>query len=131
MKNKIETSIAFIEKLAVDLIKVRVKKEVKIDRTGLEENLAAFRYFLGDKKAWFLTRFHALNTADVNARASYEADKRVRFKLGEAFVIESLSNRIELDFHIQKTKTIYPIKIFKEEEDALEWINLMRARSAG
>jgi len=122
MPNTIETSIAYIEHPKPDLIKIRVKKNVSIDHKGLEENLAAFKHFLGTGKAKFLTKFHALNTADVGIRSEYESAQRVQIKLAEAFVIESLSNRIELTYHIKNAKKFYPIKIFNDEMEGLKWL---------
>lgn len=117
-----ETSIAIIEALPDNIIIVRLKEDVKVDNEGLGENLEVYKQLLGDEQGLFLTIFNAFNTADVGVRSTYEAKQRIRMKKAEAFVVLSLSNRIELDYHIQNTKKSYPLSVFKDEKLALDWL---------
>tara|TARA_R110000868_G_scaffold327983_2_gene588911 strand:+ start:122 stop:505 length:384 start_codon:yes stop_codon:yes gene_type:complete len=126
MSTTFETSIAFIQLLEDGIIRVKVKENAIIDQLGLSENLAIYKQILGNKKAKFITLFHALNTADFGIRSDYEAVNRVELKLAEAFVLASLSNRIEVNYHIQNTKKKYPTKLFNDEHSALKWLRSLK-----
>ena len=119
---RFETSIAFIETIESNIIVVRLKEDITISNVGLEENLAVFKNILNGGKGLFLVVFQAFSTAGIGLRSKYEDKQRVKLKRAEAFVVSSLSNRIELAYHIKNTQKNYPIKFFTEESEALSWL---------
>ena len=50
------------------------------------------------------------------------AQEQRELKAAEAFVVSSLSNRIELEFYTKMTKTVYPTAVFSEEKEAMKWL---------
>lgn len=123
---KFETSIAEIEKIGDQLLKVSVKDGAIIDEVGLQSNLELYRK-IAPEGAYFLTIFKETNTADRNVKLPFESYERTKLKKAEAFVVSNLANRIELEYYINKTKQIYPTKVFENEEDALDWLEMLRS----
>lgn len=123
MRNqKFETSLAIIEDLGNGLIRVGVKEEKVIDKEGVKENREVFEQILKGQKGLILTVFNAFNTASKGVKEEFESQAHTDLKAAEAFVVSGLSNRIELDFFIQMTKSIYPTAVFNDEKEAMKWL---------
>lgn len=124
--NPIETSISTIQKIDDMILRIKVKNNVIIDEKGLKENLEIYQRLLPDG-GYFLILFNDSNTADKTAKIPFEAFDRVKLKKGEAFVIENLAHRIELEYYINKTKKLYPTKVFELEEEAIAFLNELKS----
>lgn len=125
-EGKYETAIASIYQIEDDIIKIKVKQEAVIDENGLKENLAVFQQLIPNG-GYFLSIFQETNTANKDVKPSFESPNRTKLKKGEAFVIQGLSNRIELEYYIHRTKQLYPTEVFENEEDALHWLRSIKA----
>lgn len=44
-------------------------------------------------------------------------------RLAEAFIIDSLANKVVVSMYIQHNQPLAPTKTFTEEKDAIEWLN--------
>lgn len=119
---KFDTSIAIIQLVGHNIIRVQVKKGVVIDQQGLRECREVYREILNGDKGLILTIFDEFNTANRNVKEVFEAKAHIELKAAEAFVVSSLSNRIELDFYTKMTKTVYPTAVFNDEKEAMKWL---------
>lgn len=122
MNQKFDTSIASIEDLGRGLIRVRVKKGVVIDEQGIKECRVVYNKVLNGQKGLFLTIFSEFNTAERGVKAEFESGEHTDLKAAEAFVLNNVSNRIELDYYTQMTKTLYPTAVFNDEKEAIKWL---------
>ena len=125
MAEKYETSIAHIHQIDHDILKVQVKENVEIDEKGLKENLAVYQQTIPNG-GYLVSIFTEFNTARPDVKPTFESPNRTGLKKGEAFVVTGLSNRIELEYYIKKTKQMYPTEVFENEEEAIEWIKALR-----
>lgn len=123
MKNqKFETSLAIIEDLGNGIIRVGVKEGKVIDQEGVKENRAVFEQILKGQKGLILTVFNEFNTASKGVKEEFEVQAHTELKAAEAFVVNGLSNRIELDYYTQMTKSMYPTAVFNHEKEAIKWL---------
>lgn len=53
---------------------------------------------------------------------SYAADRTKRFSMADAFVIKSFAQRLILNFYIRFHKPSLPTSVFKDKEEAMEWL---------
>lgn len=120
-----ETSIATIQEIEDQLIKIEVKDNAIIDENGLKENLAVYQKIIPNG-GYFISVFKDSNSASKGAKPSFESPNRTHLKKAEAFVIAGLANRIELEYYIHKTRQIYPTEVFEKEEDALKWLQTLK-----
>lgn len=124
-----ETSIAKIHQIESDILKVEVKENVEIDEQGLKENLAVYQKTIPNG-GYLVSVFSEFNTAGPDVKPVFESPNRTGLKKGEAFVVKGLSNRIELEYYIKRTKQLYPTEVFEDEDSALKWIKELREEQA-
>jgi len=117
-----ETSVSFIKNLNNRIIRIQVKKGVVIDKQGIRENRLIYEKILQGEKGLFLTIFNEFNTAGEGVKKEFESINHIENKEAEAFVVNGLSNRIELEFFTKMTKTIYPTAVFNDEKEAMKWL---------
>jgi len=120
-----ETSIAYIKHIEDDILRIEVKQNVEINEQGLKENLAIYQKTIPNG-GYLISIFSEFNTASPDAKPAFESPNRTGLKKGEAFVVSGLSNRIELEYYIKKTKQMYPTEVFEDEVSALNWIREIR-----
>jgi len=125
IKGQYETSIAYISQIDKGVLKVEVKKNAEINEQGLKENLAIYQETI-PQGGYILSIFNEFNTASTDAKQAFESPNRTALKKGEAFVVSGLSNRIELEYYIKKTKQLYPSEVFEDEKSALAWIHQLK-----
>lgn len=123
--NSYETSISVIELIQPDVVRIKTKEGVIINQRGMEENLKVYKEIIPNG-AFFLSVFHISNTTDKSVKSEFESPERIKLKKAEAFVLHGLSNRIELEYHINKTRKLYPTQVFEDEQSALEWFEELR-----
>jgi len=50
------------------------------------------------------------------------APKMIRSRKAEAFIVDSLANKLLISFYIRVNKPSTPAKVFTNEPDAVEWL---------
>ncbi|MEQ8909939.1 MAG: hypothetical protein RIC95_12145 [Vicingaceae bacterium] len=128
--SEISTSIAKISVVVNQIIRVELLPNALVDRLALQELLKAYQKLDLQLPVYFLNVFQELNSADFDIKEDFESKERTKMKAAEAFVVKSLSNRIELNYNIQLTKKRYPTKVFLEEQEALNWLKELQAKEA-
>lgn len=125
----VETSIAKISFVEQDILRVELKEDAVVSKESLNELIETYEVLKISKPMYFLNVLKALNSAEFGIKEIFEEEERMHMKIAEAFVINSLSNRIELGFNIQKTKKHYPTAVFTNEKDALKWLQAVKLKS--
>lgn len=122
MDQTIETTISYITIIESGIVRVQSKPDTHIELEHLEENLRAYSPILKGEKGLFLVVFEPGGTISKEARETFEKRHRNSFKLAEAFVVHSLGHRIMANFHVRINESSHPIKVFRGEEEAIEWL---------
>lgn len=121
-KYDIETRISYITKLASDVVRVEVKKDIEPELEDLEENYSAYQTLFSDNKLYFLVIFNKGSTTSLEVRNKFASKQRSAFKIAEAIVVNSISHKLIANFVLKVQKPKHQMKIFNNEKDALEWL---------
>ena len=76
----------------------------------------------GDKKRPILVDFTALHSMDVAARDYYISDRAGSLLAACGGVTHSMIGRVISNFFIGFNKPPTPVKLFKTEEESIEWL---------
>ena len=123
---KIETSIAFLE-IKNDILHVVFKPHADATLERVKETIVARNKLINGKETLVLIDNRELWQVSPDAN-EYSASEEVN-KLTKAMAIvsgDSFPARLISNFFILLNKHIKPTKLFKNEEDALEWLESYR-----
>ncbi len=98
---------------------------VEIDVDDVNENYtAAVKLTHGEK---YLSLVLAAPFSSITKEAREIANKEFMYKntIAQAIVVKSLSNRLMGNFLVKIYKPFCPLKLFKNKEDAIVWLNEM------
>jgi hypothetical protein len=125
---KKETNVAVVEKIEDGILRIVFKDHKIIDADSLNTLFEIYRE-LQPEGAYLLGVFNQTHTAEMDIKEILEKKDRLNYKKGEAFVIEGLANRLEVEYLIQKTKKMYATRVFTEEKPALAWLKQLRNKN--
>jgi hypothetical protein len=125
MKPNYEHNNAYIYKLENGIIKVQIKDNVSIEEKDIIE-IKNINTELSNRKQYFLL-FIAGKDAHISkeARELSAEEEMSKNKLAQAFVINSLAQKIIVDFFINVQKPSVLTKVFTDEEKALKWLTAL------
>lgn len=108
-----------------DVVKHYLNADVEFSKEDAANNLEAIWDFIKHKKV-----FHLIvpdSSTQVTMRAEEFADERFEsIKLGEAFIIKTLAHRILANAFTRSRRRKYPVNVFENELDALDWFDSLR-----
>ncbi len=101
----------------------RVKQNMEIDVARINEMINDVAEFMGEKKHMAVIDFGGDLTSTTEARAFYAASDYIKkYRLADAFLVNSVSVRIVANFFIKVNKPEVSTRLFSNEEDALKWL---------
>lgn len=121
-KPSLETDKVQITILEDNIFRILIKKDVELDIEDLDRNYFFYKEHMTHKKALFLIIFSKGATMVKGADERFSAKGKLDIKTKEAFVIETLPQRILTNFHIKYSKPTHPTKIFSNEVNAIKWL---------
>jgi hypothetical protein len=125
--NSIETSTAKITLVEEDILRLEFRPNCFVDLAEFEENLAAYKKLIGDRKVYVLTIAPEGSNISAEGRNKFASKERSSFKLAEGFVISSLAHKIMANFISRMQRPAHPLRFFSKEEDALKWLRKIKA----
>lgn len=117
-----ETKSSIIEKLDDDILKIARKQGIKMEVEDLEEIAIVYKRLLQNRLPKLLIVLDDECESDAGFMEKMGDPQRQLLKKAEAFVVSSLSKRLETNFYIQRYKPIYPVAVFSDEFEALKWL---------
>jgi hypothetical protein len=118
---------ATIDRLKGDLIKIRFRENIDVELEDIKKLQEPKTRLTGGRPYYQLVvspRFASVSKEAREFSASPEANKGV---LAKAVVTKSLGMRLVVNFFISINKPPVPHRAFTKEEDALAWIEELRA----
>lgn len=94
--------------------------EVTLD--DMDRNFKIYESFIKDRKLPFIIVFGEFSMANRDVQKEFAKQKRNKLKLMEAYIVNSLPHRIMGNFHLKFFKPEHPSRMFKTEEEAMDWI---------
>lgn len=105
------------------ILRIHIKRNVELEVVDMDELLAVYSNLLAERKVPFLVVFDEFAHITQDARAMIANENRSHFKVKEAVVVKSLSQRLLINFVINYHTTSHPTRLFNSEEKAMEWIS--------
>lgn len=87
-----------------------------------KENFAIFIRLCQDRKRPVLIVLNGVRGITPDARRFYSGDEAGRYISASAFVVASPVSRVLGSFFLGLNKPAYPVRLFTEEAEAIEWL---------
>lgn len=116
------TNIASLQLIEADILEIRINPDVEIERSDVEEIIAIAEQLGNGKKLKHLVLYGMRSLPSLEARVLLCSEFGSRFKLAEAMVVLTLSQRMIFNFMINVEKTACPSRLFTNTDDALDWL---------
>jgi hypothetical protein len=120
--NQFTTKIGQISLLENGIIRVKGNSDVHISLEDMYENDSVFAELLKGKSAPFLTIFGENATIDPEAELYFANKERSSIKVAEALVTWQTHHKLIGLTHLTNLKPDYPIMQFKDESEAMRWL---------
>lgn len=124
----IETSVAFINMIDSDILRIEYKPDVYVDLEQFDENMKAYRQLMTTERVFLLTVVNPGAEMSLEVRNLFASKERSKFKIAEAFVISTLAHKIMADFVLRVQRPHHKISVFTTEEKAIEWLKKIRVK---
>lgn len=104
------------------ILRIDIAEEEAFTLADAMEVVTAAGKLGNDKKMKNLIVVGNFTVPDNEAREYAASEEGSRYKIADAFVIHSLSQRIVGNFYLNFNKPVRPTKLFKSIEDAERWL---------
>lgn len=116
---QIKTRSGIIDEMDDDIFKIARNQGVEMVIDDLQEISAVYKELLNDKPAKLLVIVDEGCTSEVGFMKKMAESSRQEVKKAKAFVVNTLSKRLEANFYIKRFKLNHPISDFKTEKEGL------------
>lgn len=120
--NKIVLSHSDVTLREDGILEIVVKDNIDVDLNICKELTNTYKTLLGNNKALLLHIVGNFVTMDKEAREYSASEAGLKYSIAEAFVINSLPQKILANFYMRINKPAVPSKFFDNREDAEEWL---------
>lgn len=113
---------AKVQLLSTGLIRIEMMSTEKI---GLKESMEMNRavgVLSKGKEALILMLADELTSFDKEAMEFSASDEGLKYSIGEAMVVKSVTQKITANLYLKIVKPKKPSKIFNSEKEALKWL---------
>lgn len=101
----------------------RVKQDITIDIAEIKEMIEYVKEFMGEKKHLALIDFGSSVGSTTEGRRVYaEEIYLTKYRIADAFLVNSLSMRLIANFFIKVTKPKIATRLFTSEIEAVKWL---------
>lgn len=120
--NSISTRISTVFLRDDGILHIKIKPDNEFTVFDFNELVSAAKN-IGDGKKFLNLIIVGKNTLpDDQSRIASSSKKGSIYKAADAFVINSLAQRIVANFYLKINKPFVPTKFFNNEEDAVVWL---------
>lgn len=126
-----------IKDVGHSVIKLREDGIIEIDCSNnyeysvndVKENWAIIKELAKGKKILVFNNMPEFTTASKEAREFVAKGEHKDFIAAEAFVIQSLAQKILGNFYLKINNPVVPAKIFTNKEDAVQWLDTFKHKN--
>jgi hypothetical protein len=86
------------------------------------ENVDSFGALTNGKKAPVLIIGGAFTSVSKEARSYMASHESLKYSLKEAFLLNSLAQKLLINFYIKFDKPLIPTKVFNCKDEAINWL---------
>lgn len=88
----------------------------------VKENVEATGKLTGSKKVPVLVVGGAFTSVSKEARAFMASEESLKYSMCEAFLLNSLAQKLLINFYISIHKPLVPTVVFTDKTKAIEWL---------
>lgn len=104
------------------IVQVNFADDVEMDKKESEEVVDAIGKLTDGKKSLVLNIGGVNTTVTAAGRDHSASEDGTKYTLADAFVTNSLPQKILANFYVNFNKPLVPTKIFSETDKAIEWL---------
>ncbi|MEZ4774453.1 MAG: hypothetical protein R3D00_14810 [Bacteroidia bacterium] len=104
------------------ILRLVTKPQTKSTLETVREEHRAIKKLIGDKKAIMLTDIRNMISATPEARAYTNSEEMTNTYLAVGLLVGSVFSRVIGSFIIGINKPDYPVKLFTDENSAINWL---------
>ena len=128
---KIKCAISEVELISDDVLLIDIKPECSIEVEDVLELKQAAEELGGGRRLFNVIKVGPFTLPSKLARELSCSPKGSEFKKADAFVLNSLAQKIIANFMVKVNNPVVPTKHFSSEDEALEWIECLRQKEQG
>lgn len=125
MKKILDTPFAFLS-YEDDILYVRMKEGINLGQAEMEDLLKQAIELTTPNKYFAIIDTTAPYDSSLEARNFYAESEYSKYRFADAFIVNSLSMRLLVNFFITFNKPKIPSKMFNDKESARQWINTLK-----
>jgi len=125
MKKTLDTPFAFLS-YEDDVLYVRMKEGINLGQAEMEDLLKQAIELTTPNKYFAIIDTTAPYDSSLEARNFYAESEYSKYRFADAFIVNSLSMRLLVNFFITFNKPKIPSKMFNDKESAHQWINTLK-----
>jgi len=108
----------------------RVVQDIEVDTHEINQMIIYAQELAGETPHYGIVNFGSNVMSSSEARKIYADCSYIqKFRIANAFVVESLALKLIANFFIRVTKPVVPTKMFNNEVDSLSWINSLKEKN--
>ena len=111
-----------IEQLPNGIVRIETKEGIRMTMEDLAENDKIYKEQLKIDRALFLVVFGPEGLTNFQSQKKFADPERNKMKIAEALVVKSVEHNLEANFHTHYFEIKHPLKIFSDEQEAVEWL---------
>ncbi|MBL7889615.1 MAG: hypothetical protein JNL24_08685 [Bacteroidia bacterium] len=120
---KIELSHSIIVLRDDGILELHTNSEHEYAIDDVIENVETFGKLTGGKKAPVLIIGGAFTSVSKEARSFMATHESLKYSLVEAFLLNSLAQKLLINFYIKFDKPLVPTKVFNNKDEAIAWLS--------
>ena len=124
--NEIETRTCTLRVDEEGVLRIIVKPGARMELADAEENMRACGELCGERSRAVIVDLSGVQSVSRDARNCFSGDLAKQFIRANATLVGSPTSRLIGNFFLALNRPPYPIKIFNDESDALEWLRSLR-----
>ena len=104
------------------IVELHTSNNHEYEIQDVKENVAAIGQLSGGKKVQVLIVGGAFTSVSKEARVFMASEGSLQYSLCEAFLLNSLPQRMLINFYIRVNKPLAPTRAFSSKSEALDWL---------
>lgn len=122
LMQEIRFNYARVQLLEPKLIRLEIFGKVTIGKKEAKEINDAIAMLSRGKESLVLMVADEITTFNKEALDFSASDEGLRYTIGDALVVKSISQRVTANFYLKINKPKKPSKVFNSEKDAVNWL---------
>lgn len=127
MSKLFRTKNLSIEELENGILNIRLDEDGVVDIDDMNDYLDIVKTKLDGNAYANLVEFGSYSNISDQARKFASSEQSNKFTVADAFVLQSISQRIIGNFYLKFGSPLRPTRLFKNRKEALDWLSQFKS----